>query len=88
VSITALTIRNFRSIVTMSEKVRDLNIFVGQNDEGKSNILRALDLFFNDGKDDGYKLQWNRDYCCFAPQRVRKAEEIIIEIEVTPPKLI
>ncbi len=84
-SITALSIRNFRSIVSLSEKVLDLNIFVGQNDEGKSNILRALDLFFNHDKRDGYKLDWNRDYCCFAPIRTRKAEEILISIEVTPP---
>ncbi|MBI3774050.1 MAG: AAA family ATPase [Gammaproteobacteria bacterium] len=84
-SITALSIRNFRSIVSLNETVLDLNIFVGQNDEGKSNILRALDLFFNHDKRDGYKLDWNRDYCCFAPKRSSKAKEITITIEITPP---
>lgn len=84
-SITALSIRNFRSIASLNEKMHDLNIFVGQNDEGKSNVLRALDLFFNHDKSEGYRLEWNRDYCCFAPVRKGKAEEITIEIEVTPP---
>ncbi len=84
-SITALTIKNFRSIASFDHSIRDLNIFVGQNDEGKSNILRSLDLFFNHDKPQGYKLDWDRDYCAFAPIRVRKAEEISIQIEVKPP---
>lgn len=84
-SISRLSIKNFRSIVAFDHEMRDLNIFVGQNDEGKSNILRALNLFFNHDKSDGYKLDWDRDYCCFAPKRVRKAEEIVIELEIRPP---
>jgi len=85
-SITKISIRNFRSIASFSQKVKDLNIFVGQNDEGKSNILRALDLFFNSEHRHGYELDWTRDYCAFAPERVRKAEEITILLEITPPK--
>lgn len=84
-SIAKLVIRNFRSIVSFEHEMRDLNIFVGQNDEGKSNILRALNLFFNHDKPDGYKLDWSRDYCCFATKRANKAEEITIEIEIHPP---
>ena len=84
-SIIAVSIRNFRSIALLSEPVRDLNIFVGQNDEGKSNVLRALDLFFNHDKNDGYDFDWTRDYCCFAPKRVRKADEIEIGIVIKPP---
>ena len=84
-SITAISIRNFRSISSLSESVQDLNIFVGQNDEGKSNILRALDLFFNHNKNDGYEFEWARDYCSFALKRARKAEEIEICIVIKPP---
>lgn len=84
-TITNISIRNFRSIVALNEGVQDLNIFVGQNDEGKSNVLRALDLFFNHDKSDGYELDWARDFCCFAPKRVRKADEIEIGIVVKPP---
>lgn len=85
-SITSLSIRNFRSIVLFNEKVQDLNIFVGKNDEGKSNILRALNLFFNYNKNDGYAFDWTQDYCCFAPKRVGKAEEIEIGIVIQPPR--
>lgn len=84
-SITAISIKNFRSINSLSEKTRNVNIFVGQNDEGKSNVLRALDLFFNHDKRDGYLIDWSRDYCCFTPKRVGKAEEIEITVEITPP---
>lgn len=49
-TISAITIRHFRSIDSFSETIRELNIFVGQNDEGESNILRALDLFFDGDK--------------------------------------
>ena len=45
-AITSVSIKNFRSIAAFDHKVTNLNIFVGQNDEGKSNVLRALDLFF------------------------------------------
>src|ERR1700730_8900344 len=83
--ITALAIRNFRSIVAFTEKTGQLNIFVGQNDEGKSNIIRALDLFFNHDASRGYIFDWSRDYCSFAVKRKGKADEIAIEIEVTPP---
>ncbi|MDQ5910575.1 MAG: hypothetical protein QG599_2672 [Pseudomonadota bacterium] len=46
-----LILENFRSY---KEEVRislnDLNVFVGKNDIGKSTILEALDIFFNEGK--------------------------------------
>ena len=32
--------------------IKDLNIFSGKNDSGKSNILKALNLFFSDEKVD------------------------------------
>ncbi len=85
-SITAVSIQNFRSIRKFKTTTKDLNIFVGQNDEGKSNVLRALDLFFNSGKKNGYDLDWERDYCYFAKKQSRKADELIIQLEITPPK--
>ena len=49
--IAKVKLENFRSYkdeitVTFS----DLTVFVGKNDIGKSTILEALDIFFNDGK--------------------------------------
>lgn len=72
--------------MSFKSHTRDLNIFVGQNDEGKSNVLRALDLFFNHDKKTGFDLVWDRDYCKFAPVRQRRAPEITIEIEIVPPE--
>ena len=46
-----LILSNFRSYkdeITIS--FDDLNVFVGRNDIGKSTILEALDIFFNEGK--------------------------------------
>ncbi len=44
-------IKNFRGYRDETEiKLNDLTVFVGKNDIGKSTILEALDIFFNDGK--------------------------------------
>ena len=44
-----ISIKNFRGISVLRRlKVGDVNSFVGKNDAGKSNILKALDAFFND----------------------------------------
>lgn len=46
-----LRIDNFRGYRDEIEiKFSDLTVFVGKNDIGKSTILEALDIFFNDGK--------------------------------------
>lgn len=41
-----IRIKNFRSIVDLDINVDEMNIFVGLNDAGKSNILKELNLFF------------------------------------------
>lgn len=47
--ITKIEIKNFRSLRSVLIKdINELNIFSGGNDVGKSNVLRALDIFFND----------------------------------------
>lgn len=40
-----IRIKNFRSIVDLDINVDKMNIFVGLNDAGKSNILKALICF-------------------------------------------
>jgi AAA15 family ATPase/GTPase len=40
----------------------DLNIFSGANDSGKSNVLRALNLFFNNEISPGIKFDKERDF--------------------------
>ena len=42
-------IKNFRSYKDeVTVKFNDLTVFVGRNDIGKSSILEAMDIFFND----------------------------------------
>ena len=54
-----VTLTNFRGYKNPTTiDFNDLTVFVGRNDIGKSTVLEALDLFFNDGKgvikyDDG-----------------------------------
>lgn len=66
--IKSLTLQNFRrysNAVTI--EFENLTAFVGKNDVGKSSILEALDIFFNDGrgcikldKDDINKIEASR----------------------------
>ncbi len=49
--IKTVKIKNFRSYKDKVEiEFGDLTAFVGKNDIGKSTVLEALDIFFNDGK--------------------------------------
>lgn len=49
--IKSLKLKNFRSYKEEVEvRFDELTVFVGKNDIGKSTILEALDIFFNEGK--------------------------------------
>lgn len=86
VHIKSIHIENFRSIRTLDAPVSPLAVFVGKNDCGKSNILRALNLFFNDQTNHGTSFNFDEDYNFFAPERKRKAKEILVRIEVEIPQ--
>lgn len=71
-----IEIKNFRSFGD-SEKTKiydlnDLNIFSGANDSGKSNILRALNLFFHLDKIDFYqRFVFEKDFSRAHEERLR-----------------
>lgn len=47
----SIKIKNFRAYKDETEIIlNDLTTFIGKNDSGKSSILEALDIFFNEGK--------------------------------------
>jgi predicted ATP-dependent endonuclease of OLD family len=47
----AVILENFRGYSQSTRiEVDDLTAFIGKNDAGKSTILEALEIFFNDGK--------------------------------------
>ena len=53
----------FRSIYRVIIKnITDFNILTGKNDVGKSNILKALNLFFNGGTDHLNAFDFNEDF--------------------------
>lgn len=45
-----IEIRSYRSIAHLAFSLEELTAIVGPNDSGKSNIFRAIDLFFDYGK--------------------------------------
>lgn len=59
-----IEIRNFRSIhhLEVDCNLDNINLLVGNNDIGKSNILRALNLFFNNQTDIGKPLDFWEDF--------------------------
>jgi len=67
-----LHIENFRSIDKLDLTCRDLTVFLGKNSVGKSNILLALDLFFNTSD----KILADDMFCSFN----NDGNDIIIEI--------
>jgi putative ATP-dependent endonuclease of the OLD family len=47
----AVILENFRGYSQSTRiEIDDLTAFIGKNDVGKSTILEALEIFFNDGK--------------------------------------
>jgi predicted ATP-dependent endonuclease of OLD family len=42
-----IEVSKFRSIYSIDIDADEINIFSGRNNQGKSNILKALNLFFN-----------------------------------------
>lgn len=66
-------IHYLRSIYSTSlDAVGDLNLFFGRNDSGKSNVLRGLNLFFNEETDLGERFDFDID---MSDLRKRKAAE-------------
>jgi AAA15 family ATPase/GTPase len=59
-----IEIRNFRSIhhLVIDNGLENINLLVGNNDIGKSNVLRALNLFFNNQTDLGKPLDFWEDF--------------------------
>lgn len=54
------------------DDVGDLNVVFGRNDSGKSNLLRALNLFFNEETDPARALEFDID---MSDQRKREARD-------------
>lgn len=88
--ISGVRIKYFRSAYAASlVNCRSLNIISGKNDVGKSNILKALNLFFNEGTDWNTYFDFQKDFSTKRHQLVKESvkgkQYVSIEIEFTRP---
>lgn len=81
-----IRIENFRSIDDLTVPgVGPFNVFVGKNSSGKSNVLRALNLFFNDELEPGKRLNFGRDYFQRAVPS-KKKKRISVSVDFSLPE--
>lgn len=85
IEVKSIRIKNFRSIRNEYIIVENMNIFVGMNDVGKSNVLKALNLFFNGQTDYNVDFDFKRDFSSIFPKTSHSTKEIVIEIQFTVP---
>lgn len=81
-----IEIKGFRSIrSTTVSSMSDFTAFAGLNNSGKSNVLRALNAFFNGQTDLGEELNVDDDY--YRPDlKKKKAKEISVSITFELPE--
>lgn len=75
-----IKIERFRSIDNLTIELGRLTTLIGHNDVGKSNITRALNLFFNNETSPGEKFDFDSDFNKFSKLPPKKAKEIRIEV--------
>lgn len=80
--ISQINIQFFRSIKeSRIKEINELNIFSGKNDVGKSNILKALDLFFNKTHTNFFE-DFNKERLLEVRQQSVKGKQFI-KIQIT-----
>ncbi|MDQ6787716.1 MAG: ATP-binding protein [Acidobacteriota bacterium] len=84
-----IEIKNFRSFLgtkksneAVIDGIKDLNIFSGSNDSGKSNILRALNLFFNNEIDSNHQFNFDTEFSMLKKDVVQKVVEITVYFRI------
>lgn len=85
IKISSVQIKNFRSIRNEIIKPTDFNVLVGTNDVGKSNVLKALNLFFNNQTDYNKIFDFNNDFTYLFPEKSHSTKEIKITIKFDIP---
>lgn len=81
----SIHIKNFRSIRNETIIAKNFNIFVGLNDAGKSNFLKALNLFFNSQTDYNTSFDFQKDFTYLFPKKSHSTKEIKILIKFYIP---
>ena len=71
--IESITIRYFRSVYTLTlSSCGDITVITGKNDVGKSNIIKAINLFFNQQSDYLQPFSFLDDYSILRKEEVKK----------------
>lgn len=83
--ITSVQIKNFRSIRSINIETKNFNIFVGLNYAGKSNLLKALNLFFNSQTDHNTNFNFQNDFTYLFSQKSNSTKEIKISLKFSIP---
>lgn len=84
--IASIRIEGLRSIQAQQfEKTGSLNALVGRNSSGKSNALRALNVFFNGVIEPGKPIDFKRDHYEHVPRK-RKKKRISVSIVFELPE--
>lgn len=66
--------------------LRILTALLEKNDSGKSNVLKALNLFFNNRTDFNTPFDFQSDYSKFAKRGTKQAKEISISVDIVVPR--
>jgi len=87
VKIKKLFLENFRCFYgTVEIPFNNLTVFIGRNDCGKSSILEALDIFFNEGK-NAVKID-SKDLNVRAQSEGKNEFQIGVSFEPCPDEII
>jgi len=83
--ISRVVVEGFRSFLADElPKLGHLTVLVGKNSTGKSNVLRALNLFFNNEAQPGQAISFSRDL--FDQSRQRRKKRVSITVDFTLPQ--
>lgn len=77
-------VEGFRSLRKVEIRTGSFSAITGRNNSGKSNLLRALNLFFNDEIEPNIQLDFARDY--YRHRKGGGAQKITIGITFALPK--
>ncbi len=84
-NVESLHVENFKSIREVDVEFSDLNVFVGRNAAGKSNLFEVFQ-FLRDGKNEGLadavQLQGGVEY--LQNKRIQTEKRLLIEIDFSP----
>lgn len=81
--ISSVYIEGFRSIASeVLREIGDHTVIVGKNSSGKSNFLRALNLFFNGEPSPGSPMEFNRDLHYRPTRRQKKEIRVIVGFDL------